>query len=250
MSNTIDKQPVADKEGIHFGFDFNVPQATTLIDIPWGVMQPDKDQWKQGNRNWMAMQRWADISNDTHGVTWCSLDAPLMEYGGRFANNAMGWGNGGDWKYSLPEHSAEIYSWVMNNHWHTNFPQTQEGVVTFNYRMMPHEESDVATANRFGMEQAQPLVHVQAKNAADVKAPVAIDNANVVVSIIKDQGDGKSFVVRLRSLSDKEEAVTMTYPSSNPRAAYICDNCEEPSQSFDGTLTMPAYGMATLLIEW
>lgn len=250
MSNTIDKQPVADKEGIHFGFDFNVPQATTLIDIPWGVMQPDKDQWKQGNRNWMAVQRWADISNDTHGVTWCSLDAPLMEYGGRFANNAMGWGNGGDWKYSLPEHSAEIYSWVMNNHWHTNFPQTQEGVVTFNYRMMPHEASDVAAANRFGMEQAQPLVHVQAKNAADVKAPVAIDNANVVVSIIKDQGDGKSFVVRLRSLSDKEEAVTMTYPRSNPQAAYICDNCEEPSQSFDGTLTMPAYGMATLLIKW
>ncbi|MDE6198543.1 MAG: hypothetical protein K2G06_01695 [Muribaculaceae bacterium] len=198
----------------------------------------------------MALQRWADISNDTHGVTWCSLDAPLMEYGGRFANIATGWGNGGDWKYSLPEHSAEIYSWAMNNHWHTNFPQTQEGKVTFSYRMMPHGASDLAAANRFGMEQAQPLVHVIAKNATELKAPVAIDNDKVVVSVIKDRGDGKSFVVRLRSLSDKEENVTLTYPRSIPEGSYVCDLGEEPAVGFDGKLTMAPYEMKTLLLKW
>lgn len=250
ISNTVDKQATPDKESIHFGFDFNIPQAVINIDIPWGVMQPEKDQWKQANRNWMVLQRWADISNDTHGVTWCSLDAPLMEYGGRFANIATGWGNGGDWKYSLPEHSAEIYSWAMNNHWHTNFPQTQEGKVTFSYRMMPHGASDLAAANRFGMEQAQPLVHVIAKNATELKAPVAIDNSNVVVSIVKDQGDGKSFIVRLRSLSDKEENVTMTYPRRTPASVHICDLGEEPSRPADGTLTLPPYGMTTLLLKW
>ena len=250
MSNTVDKLPVSDKEGIHFGFNFNIPGAETRIDIPWGVMQPDKDQWEQGNRNWMALQRWADLSNDTHGVTWCSLDAPLMEYGGRFANNAYGWGNSGDWKTSLPEHSTEIYSWVMNNHWHTNFPQTQDGPVTFRYRMMPHGALDVAAVNRFGMEQAQPLVHVLSKNATEVKAPVALDNDNVVVSIIKDQGDGKSFVVRLRSLSDKEETVNLTYPRSTPAAAYICEIGETPAADFNGTVTMPPYGMTTLLLKY
>ncbi len=79
----------------------------------------------------------------------------------------------------------------MNNHWHTNFPQTQEGKVTFAYRMMPHGALDVASVNRFGMAQAQPLVHVLAKNASEIKAPVAIDNPNVVVSVVKDGGDGK-----------------------------------------------------------
>lgn len=250
ISNTVDKLPISDKEGVHFGFDFNIPRATARIDIPWGVMQPEKDQWKQANRNWMALQRWADISNDSHGVTWCSLDAPLMEYGGRFANNAMGWGNGGDWKTSLPEHSSEIYSWVMNNHWHTNFPQTQEGEMTFSYRIMPHGSFDAAAVNRFGMEQAQPLVHVLAKNATEIKAPVAIDNDNVVVSVVKDQGDGKSLVVRLRSLSDKEEDVAVSYPRSVPESCYICDIEENPSREFDGKLKMAPYGMTTLLLKW
>lgn len=250
ISNTIDKLPVTDKESIHFGFDFNVPQAVTRIDIPWGVMQPEKDQWKQGNRNWLALQRWVDISNDTHGVTWCSLDAPLMEYSGRYANIAHGWGNNGDWKSSLPAHSAEIYSWVMNNHWHTNFPQSQEGRVTFSYRIMPHGAADIAAANRFGMEQAQPLVHVLAKTAADIKAPIAIDNANVVVSIVKDAGSGKSMIVRLRSISDKKETVAVTYPRSQPVGTYICELGEEPSEKFTGTITMLPYGMVTLRLEF
>lgn len=250
ISNTVDKLPVTDKEGIHFGFDFNVPESTTRIDIPWGIMRPEKDQWKQGNRNWMALQRWADMSNDTHGVTWCSLDAPIMEYGGRFANNAHGWGNNGDWKSVLPEHSTEIYSWAMNNHWHTNFPQTQEGKVTFAYRMMPHGALDVASVNRFGMEQAQPLVHVLAKNASEIKAPVAIDNPNVVVSVVKDGGDGKSMIVRLRSVSDKEEQVNVSYPRATPSGSYICEREEVPSSEFDGALSMPPYGMTTLLLKW
>lgn len=250
ISNTIDKLPVTDKESIHFGFDFNLPKAITRIDIPWGIMQPEKDQWKQGNRNWMALQRWVDISNDSHGVTWCSLDAPLMEYSGRYANNAHGWGNNGNWVSSLPQHSAEIYSWVMNNHWHTNFPQSQEGKVTFNYRIMPHGAADIAAINRFGMEQAQPLVHVLAKNYTEIKAPVAIDNPNVVVSIVKDKGDGKSMIVRLRSVSDKEENITLTYPRCQPTATYICNLGEEPAEEFNGELTLPPYAMTTILLKF
>lgn len=246
ITNVIDKLPVTDKESIHFGFDFNIPQAVTHIDIPWGIMQPEKDQWKQANRNWMALQRWADISNDTHGVTWCSLDASLMEYGGRHANIAVGWGSGGNWINSLPEHSAEIYSWAMNNHWHTNFPTTQEGIVNFAYRILPHGAYDAAAANRFGMEQAQPLVHVLTKNAVDIKIPIEIDNRNIVVSIIKDTGDGKTFVVRLRSVSDKSEQVEIKCTDG---VCFICDNCETPSRKVDEKITIEPMGMITLLLK-
>lgn len=107
------------------------------------------------------LQRWLDISNETHGVTWCALDAPLFEYGDRHANISMGWGGQGNWVTKL-EPSSTIYSWVTNNHWHTNFPLTQDGPVTFRYRILPHEEYDVAKANRFGLEQSQPLVYVTA----------------------------------------------------------------------------------------
>ena len=88
---------------------------------PLGVMEMEKDQWPQANRNWIALQRWLDVSNDTHGVTWCALDAPLFEYGDRTANISLGWGGQGPWLTKL-EPSSTVYSWAMNNHWHTNFP--------------------------------------------------------------------------------------------------------------------------------
>jgi hypothetical protein len=52
-------------------------------------MEMEKDQWPQGNRNRVALQRWLDISNDTHGVTLCSLDVLLFEYGGWYANISL-----------------------------------------------------------------------------------------------------------------------------------------------------------------
>ena len=97
ISNVVDKLPLVEKDGIHFGFGFNIPQGITRVDIPWGVMEVEKDQWPQGNRNWIAMQRWLDISNDKEGITWCSLDAPLFEYGGMTANLDTKWGNKGAW---------------------------------------------------------------------------------------------------------------------------------------------------------
>ena len=97
-TNVVDKLPLLDKDGIHFGFGFNVPQGVTMVDIPWGVMEMEKDQWPQANRNWIALQRWLDVSNDTHGVTWCALDATLFDYGDRTANISLGWGGQGPWQ--------------------------------------------------------------------------------------------------------------------------------------------------------
>ena len=36
MINVVDKIGVTDKEGIHFGFAFNIPESRTRMDIPWG----------------------------------------------------------------------------------------------------------------------------------------------------------------------------------------------------------------------
>ncbi len=161
ISNVVDKLPLVEKDGIHFGFGFDIPQGRTRVDIPWGVMEMEKDQWPQANRNWIAMQRWLDLSNDKDGVTWCSLDTSLFESGAMTANIALGWGSNGPWLRKL-EPSSTVYSWAMNNHWHTNFPLTQDGPVTFRYRILPHGAYDAAAANRFGLEQAQALAHVAA----------------------------------------------------------------------------------------
>ncbi|MDR0713407.1 MAG: glycosyl hydrolase [Bacteroidales bacterium] len=231
ITNVVDKLPLVEKDGIHFGFGFNIPNSKTRVDIPWGIMEMEKDQWPQGNRNWIALQRWLDISNDAHGVTWCSLDAPLFEYGGRYANISLSWGSQGPWLKKL-EPSSTIYSWVMNNHWHTNFPLTQDGPVTFRYRILPHDKYDAVAANRFGVEQAQPLVHVPADKDPSINPLIAIDNEKVVVTILKSSDKDGSMTVRLRSLSDRDETVNLSFPERRPEK-----------------ITVKPYSLTTLKIE-
>ena len=248
ISNVVDKLPLEAKDGIHFGFGFDIPQAKTRVDIPWGIMEVEKDQWPQGNRNWLTLQRWLDISNDKEGVTWCSLDAPLFEYGAMTANISLSWGGKGPWLSKL-EPSSTIYSWVMNNHWHTNFPLTQDGPVTFRYRIRPHGAYDVVAANRFGMEQTQPLVHVTANINPDIKPFVSLDNDKVYVTILKPLGDGKETIIRLRSLSDKPEKVNLVFPAFKPKSIHACNINEIPGEEINNTVNMLPYGIATLIVE-
>lgn len=249
ISNIVDKLPLVEKDGIHFGFDFNLPDSKTRVDIPWGVMEVEKDQWPQGNRNWLAMQRWLDVSNATHGVTWCSLDAPLFEYGDRYANISMGWGGQGNWVTKL-EPSSTIYSWVMNNHWHTNFPLTQDGPVRFRYRLYSHEAYDVVKANRFGLEQSQPLVYATADKAPTINPVVAIDNERVYTTILKSTDKDNELIVRLRSLSDKEEPVKLSFPKATPASIMICEREEIPAKPTGGEFTMKPYGQTTLMLKY
>jgi alpha-mannosidase len=205
--NIVDKLPVQSKEGVHFGFAFNVPEPRTRIDIPWGVAEVEKDQFPEGNRNWIAFQRWLDISGKDRGVTWCSLDAPLFEHGTMTANIQGPSFNPNAWLARL-EPSATVYSWAMNNHWYTNFPLSQGGPVTFRYRILPHNNGyDVVAANRFGVEQAQPLIATPVKEKINLAPLVTVDNPRIVVSSVKSEAN--DVVVTLRSISNRPETVTL-----------------------------------------
>ncbi len=249
ISNVVDKLPLVEKDGIHFGFGFDIPQGRTRVDIPWGVMEMEKDQWPQANRNWIAMQRWLDLSNDKDGVTWCSLDTSLFESGAMTANIALGWGSNGPWLRKL-EPSSTVYSWAMNNHWHTNFPLTQDGPVTFRYRILPHGAYDAAAANRFGLEQAQALAHVAANTDPKLKPLIAVDNQRVCVTILKPGADGKSAIIRLRSLSDKAESVRLAYPGGAPKSVRLCAREETPGEPAGATVSLLPYGLLTLRAEF
>ena len=249
ISNVVDKLPLVEKDGIHFGFGFDIPQGRTRVDIPWGVMEMEKDQWPQANRNWIAMQRWLDLSNDKDGVTWCSLDTSLFESGAMTANIALGWGSNGPWLRKL-EPSSTVYSWAMNNHWHTNFPLTQDGPVTFRYRILPHGAYDAAAANRFGLEQAQALAHVAANTDPKLKPLIAVDNQRVCVTILKPGADGKSAIIRLRSLSDKAESVRLAYPGGAPQSVRLCAREETPGEPAGATVSLLPYGLLTLRAEF
>ena len=251
ISNVVDKLPLVAKDGIHFGFGFDIPKSTTRVDIPWGVMEVEKDQWESANRNWITMQRWVDISNDKEGITWCSLDAPLFESGAMTANQTGTWsGERKPWLRKL-EPSSTIYSWVMNNHWFTNFPLTQNGPVTFRYRIMPHNIYNVATSNRFGLEQSQPLIALAASKNAISKPIISIEGSpSITASILKSTNESKTVIIRLRSVSNQDETVTLSWPAGNPESVSLCEIEEIPGMKLDNKVTISANGFVTLKAVW
>ena len=158
------------KEGVHFGFGFRVPDGVVRMDIPWAVVRPEADQLPGACKNWFTVQRFVDISNDNSGVTWATIDAPLVEMGGLTANLP---GTQGTPECFLAhiKPSQTLYSWVMNNHWYTNYKADQEGPTTFRYAIRPHAGYDAVAAQRFGIECSQPLVVLPARGAAPRGGP-------------------------------------------------------------------------------
>ena len=252
IKNIVDKQAILKKEGIHFGFAFNILEPTTRVDIPWGIMELEKDQLSAANRNWIAFQRWLDISNNERGITWCSLDAPVIETGDMTANILGAATNSPKWIRKI-QPSATIYSWALNNHWHTNFPFSQEGKIQFRYRILPHNTKyDAASANRFGLEQAQPLIAASLKT--DFKEKPFFDikgSADVIVSIFKTNNDGKALQLRLRSVSTKDELVKLNWLDRKPLSMYIRNSGDESvKEKIQEDVLVPAMGFVTLDVVW
>ncbi len=252
VTNILDKQPIIKKEGIHFGFAFNISDPVIHTDIPWGIMELEKDQLSGANRNWIAFQRWLDISNNDRGITWCSLDAPVFENGNMTANILGAATNSPEWIRKIkPE--ATIYSWALNNHWHTNFPLSQEGKIQFRYRILPHSSKyDAAAANRFGLEQVQPLIMTPVKRDFIQKEILKIAGSqSVFITTLKTTENGKSVQVRLRSVSEKNEVVKLNWLKGKPGSFQITDfDNDSDEDNISDEVIVPAMGFVTISAEW
>lgn len=252
LVNTVDKIAIKDKEGIHFGFAFNIPNPKTKVDIPWGVMELEKDQLAAGNRNWIAFQRWLDISNEEQGVTWCAPNACMFESGDLTAN-VLGSAYGSPLWVRRLQPSATIYSWALNNHWHTNFPLSQEGKITYRYHILPHATAfNAGTSNRFGLERIQPLIATPVNDDFRITDNLSIQaDPTVATSIVKTINGGRSTLIRLRSVSDKEQEARIEWKNKAPKSLHVCDFYEEAGTvAEDSKVKIPAMGLITLRAEW
>lgn len=248
--NTLDKLAVTEKEGIHFGFAFDIPNPRMRADIPWGIMEVEKDQFPEGNRNWICFQRWLDISNNGRSVVWTSPDAPTFQVGGMTANIIGPATSSPEWIRTL-QPSGTVYSWALNNHWHTNFPLFQEGELTFTYQILPRAAGyDAVRANRFGMEQARPLVAAPVKSGFFVAAPVTVDNPAVAVSSLRQSADGKALILCLRSVSDKVETAKLAFPSAVPKSLHLCLADQVPAEKTTPAVALPPHGVVTVRMEF
>ncbi len=244
----VDKLPVRAIEGVHFGFAFNVPNPQVRINSPGAVVRPEKDQLPGACKNWFSVERWVDVSNDNYGVTWVTSDAPLMELGGLTANLPRGQPNPNAYLKTI-EPSATLYSWVMNNHWHTNYRADQQGETTFRYYLRPHAAYDAVAAARFGLETTQPLIVAPARGEKPAAARLSVEPAGVLVNALKPSDDGKAIIVRLYGASGKDAVAKLAWSKPEPKAVWLSDASEQPLTSAPEAIEVPAWGIVTLRVE-
>ena len=239
--NTVDKEKIRTKEGVHFAFDFSVPDGVMRMDTPWAVVRPESDQLPGSCKNWFTVQRWVDVSNQDNGVTWATVDAPLVEVGAITAETPW---------MTMIEPSQRLYSYVMNNYWHTNYKADQEGPTVFRYSIWPHNRFDSAASARFGVEASEPLVAAPTQPEGAVAPPlVQIEPAGVIATGLKISQDGEDFVVRLFGASGKPEMAHLTWRGEKQPQMWLSDLSEKRRAMIDGAVDVPAWGMVTLRID-
>jgi alpha-mannosidase len=246
LIDEVDKLPVRTPEGLHFGFEFNVPGATVRINSPLAVVEPETDQLPGACENWFCVERWVDVANADYGVTWATVDAPLVEMGGLTANLLRTQPDPKAYMKTI-KHSPKLYSWVMNNHWHTNYRADQEGPTTFRYAIRPHRAYDPVAAAHFGLEATEPLIAMPAAGEAPAQSPVRIESAGVVVSALKPSEDGKAWIIRLYGASGHDDTARLLW--NRPVSVSFTDVAELAGQKAPDQIPVPAWSVVSLRAE-
>ncbi|MET3608764.1 glycoside hydrolase family 38 C-terminal domain-containing protein [Mucilaginibacter rubeus] len=248
LINTIDKESIRSKESVHFAFPFSVPGAQVRYSIPWGSAAAEADQLPNANKNWFTMQRWVDVSNAAFGITWSSPDAPLFEIGKITTADLLGGLYHAPQWLTFTAQSPKIYSWVMNNLWHTNFRAEQEkGPATFRYIFRSHALGyDSFDANRFGLNNHQPLV-VSASDNQDDELFFNIGGKQIYVESLKPADDGNGVIAQIVSTGDSE--VNITPKAKATIKIWKSNLAEEKVAALDNNFKIPAKGIITVRIE-
>jgi alpha-mannosidase len=250
--NLVDKRkiPLADllkpnptKESFHFGFAFNVPAGVMRMDVPWAVVRPDLDQLAGSCKNWFTVQRWIDVSNQDYGVTWATIDAPMVEVGAiapqpENTHSHQGW-------IDLIGPAQTLYSYVMNNYWTTNYRHDQEGVKVFRYSIEPHLQRDISGAAAFGVERSQPLQVVPVDPDSPARGPLlSVQPKSVMVTALKPSQDGKAWIVRLFNTSAHTHQASLRWTA--PRTTWLSNLAEERLGPITGPIDMASNEIVTL----
>jgi alpha-mannosidase len=208
LITNLDKKAVREKEGMHIAFPFSVPGGLLRYDVADGVVRPEADQLAGACKNFFSVQSWVDISNSDYGVTWATANAPLIEIGAITAEQP--------WMKTI-QPSSLIYSYVMNNYWHTNYKADQEGPVTFSYAILPHAAFAVADAVKFGVERREPLIVALADSSTPPRAPIfRFSSPGVIVSSLQPLAGGHNWLAYLYNPTGKAQKVSFQSDDRTP----------------------------------
>jgi hypothetical protein len=250
---------------LYLAFPFSLHEPHFCFEASNGVVSPIDDQLPGTNTNAYTLQHWAAAWDRQAGVTWCSLEAPVVEFGGLWPGYVSQAHHGarpsgyGDAFLSSPAQleKGHLYSYLAVNNFRTNFEPFQVADLLFRYSLTSHPgDWRQAGSTRFGWAAAAPLEPVflhgpQAGDYPNTASFCALDQPNIQLITIKAAEDGDGTVLRLAETEGRETPVTVNLPYLEIKRACTTNLVEEdggelPAEQHSVRVTVPAYGIATV----
>jgi alpha-mannosidase len=230
--NHLDKQPVDHKEALYFSFPFAIAHPDFNYEIQNGWVDPFHNILAGGSLDWFSVRHWVRVSGPEFSVGLIPLDAPLV---------CLGDINRGTWPKVFKPKDATVYSYALNNYWHTNFIRVQEGRYTFRYVLTSGQDLSPDLLARLGRDAMTPLEHQQVisnDKGDDPARPLSpapqsfltVSSPDVVVENWKSAMDGHGTILRLVEVGGENATTRLTFPLFHLNQAWAT-NAVEQNQS-------------------
>jgi alpha-mannosidase len=224
----VSKKEVNSKESIYFAFPFVMKQPQFQYEIQTGVVDPSKNMYPGAGHEWFSVQHWVSVQQNGMSATVMPLDSPLVTLGDI---------NRGGWPTQFGDRPGTIFSYVMNNYWHTNYRAAQGGNFRFRYVITSATSTQAADLSRMGWEEMTPLEQdniTSQDKALNLPRPLDgkqhsfldVPDTKLLLDTWKPAEDGKGTILRFLDLGGTARPVTIQTPLLDIHQAWQTDAVE------------------------
>jgi hypothetical protein len=227
--NHVQKTKVYTKEAVYFAFPFAANDPQIRYDLQNGFVDPTRDLLPGATREWFSAQHWIAVQQGAVSVALIPADAELFALGDIVR---------GKWPMELDEHRGTVFSYVMNNYWHTNYVAGQGGDFTFCYILTSGNQLEPGQLSRWGWEEMTPLETNEINRQDKEFSPprplgkaqasfLQVNQPDVVLVNWKRAEDGRGTVLRFLEVAGQANTVEVQIPILEVKAAWRCNAVEE-----------------------
>jgi hypothetical protein len=228
FTENVDKTATKNDEAVYFAFPFAMNQPQFQYEIQNGVVDPSRDMYPGAGLDWFSVQHWAAVQQGGIAAAVMPLDASLMTFGDIT-------------RLGFPEtfgaRKGTIFSYAMNNYWHTNYRAEQGGHFRFRYVVTSAAAVDPVKLSRQGWEAITPLEVSEvtpSDKAVETRRPLAggsgsflsVDDPSLMLETWKPAEDEQGTILRFLDLGGVKRTVRIKFPLLTLKHAWMTDALE------------------------
>lgn len=208
LAYSMDRADEYGCNAVYVAFPFGPEDGRLSMDVQGGIMRPGENQLEGSSSDWNTMQNFVAVRYDGGQTILTSPEIPMIMAGSLLKEEPF--------HYLKTYEKPHVFSWVMNNHWCTNFQASQSGEFNWSYSITSSEDASDATALRFGLSERVELYPRVIPSKAVIDAGkkdlpmewsglrLEADSKDVVITSIAPASFRKGIILQVRNVSDTQ----------------------------------------------